>query len=90
MTSSSKFSHEFRQDAFAQIIERAYPVRDVSERLGISAYPLYAWKKKFAKASSGEAENDAELRRLKKERARVSEECDIPKEATAYFARDAK
>ena len=51
----------------------------MSERLGVSAYSLYAWKKRFAKASSGEAEKDAEIRRLKKELARVSEERDILK-----------
>jgi len=100
--SSSKFSDEFKQDAVAQITERGYPVREVSERLGVSAYSLYAWKKKFAKASSGEAEKDAEIRRLKKELARVSEERDILKKGRhwraigpsdngdAYFARDAK
>ena len=81
--SSSKFSEEFKQDAVAQITERGYPVREVSERLGVSAYSLYAWKKKFAKASSGEAEKDAEIRRLKKELARVSEERDIPKKGKA-------
>ena len=87
--SSSKFSDEFKRDAVAQITERGYPVREVSERLGVSPYSLYAWKKKFAKASSGEAEKDTEIRRLKKELARVSEERDILKKATSYFARDA-
>ncbi len=77
--SSSKFSDEFKQDAVAQITERGYPVREVSERLGGSACSLYAWKKKFAKASLGEAEKDAEIRRLKKELARVSEKRDILK-----------
>ena len=33
--SSSKFSDEFKQDAVAQITERGYPVREVSERLGV-------------------------------------------------------
>ena len=51
---------------------------------------LYAWKKKFAKAGSGEAEKDVEIRRLKRELARVAEERDILKKATAYFARDAR
>ena len=60
------------------------------ERLGVSPYSLYAWKKRFAKVSSGEAEKDTEIRRLKRELARVSEERDILKKATAYFARDAK
>ena len=88
--SSNKFSDEFKRDAVTQITERGYPVREVSERLGVSPYSLYAWKKKFAKATSGESEKDAEIRRLKKELARVSEERDILKKATAYFARDAK
>ena len=88
--SSSKFSEEFKRDAVAQITERGYPVREVSERLGVSPYSLYAWKRKFAKASSGEAEKDTEIRRLKRELTRVTEERDILKKATAYFARDAK
>ncbi len=60
--SSNKFSDEFKRDAVAQITERGYPVREVSQRLGVSPYSLYAWKKKFAKASSGEAEKDTEIR----------------------------
>ena len=74
---SSKFSDEFKRDAVAQITERGYPVREVSDRLGVNPYSLCSWKKKFAKASSGEAEKDTEIRRLKKELTRVSEERDI-------------
>lgn len=48
--SSSKLSDEFKREAVAQITERGYPVGDVSERLGGSAYSLYASKKTFAKA----------------------------------------
>lgn len=58
MKVSSKFSDEFKRDAVAQITKRGYPVKEMSERLGISAYPLCGWKKKSAKASSGEAEKD--------------------------------
>jgi transposase len=90
MMSSTKFSDDFKRDAVAQITERGYPVREVSERLGVSAYSLYAWKKKFAKASSGDDKKEAEIRRLKRELLRVTEERDILKKATAYFARDAK
>lgn len=88
--STGKFSDDFKRDAVAQITERGYPVKEVSERLGVSQHSLYAWKRKFAKASTGEAEKDAEIRRLKRELARVTEERDILKKATAYFARDAK
>ncbi len=48
--------------------------------------------KKFSGPSSGKADEDpaAENRRLKRELARVTEERDILKKATAYFARGAK
>ena len=35
-------------------------------------------------------DKDAEIRRLKRELTRVTEERDILKKATAYFAKDAK
>jgi transposase len=41
-------------------------------------------------APSGGDDRDAEIRRLKRELTRVTEERDILKKATAYFARDAK
>ena len=72
-------SDEFKRDAVAQITERGYPVAEVSQRLGVSAHSFYAWKRKFAKASFGETEKDAEIRRLKRELMRVTEERDILK-----------
>ena len=84
------FSDEFKRDAVAQITERGYPVAEVSQRLGVSQHSLYEWKRKFAKARSGDDGKDAEIRRLKSDLARVTEERDILKKATAYFARDAK
>ena len=76
-----------------QIVERGYTVAEVSQRLGVSTHSLYAWKKQFAKPDSGNnTDNDQlhEVRRLKLELARVTEERDILKKATAYFAKDAK
>ena len=85
------FTEDFKRDAVAQITERGYPVAEVSQRLGVSSHSLYAWKKKFSKASgSGDDDQDAEIRRLKRELARMTEERDILKKATAYFAKDAK
>ena len=51
--------------------------KEVSQRLGVSTHSLYAWKRKFAKTVSGETGKDAEIRLLKRELARVSEERDI-------------
>jgi transposase len=89
MMSKVRFNDDFKRDAVAQITERGYPVAEVSQRLGVSQHSLYAWKKKFSQPSGGN-EKDAEIQQLKRELARVTEERDILKKATAYFARDAK
>jgi len=85
----ANFSDDFKRDAVAQISERGYPVAEVSQRLGVSQHSLYEWKKKFSQPSGGD-DKDAEISRLKRELTRVTEERDILKKATAYFARDAK
>ena len=70
----AKFSDDFKRDALVQIIERGYPVAEVSKRLGVSQHSLYAWKKKFSKApGSGCDDKDAEIRRQKREPAKVTE-----------------
>ena len=87
----AKFSDDFKRDAVHQITQRGYPVAEVSRRLGVSTHSLYAWVKKFSKPPSGDDDEQAvEIRRLKRELARVTEERDILKKATAYFAKDAK
>lgn len=85
----ANFSDDYKRDAVRQITERGYPVSEVSKRLGVSTHSLYAWKKQFAEPSEGD-DKDAEIRRLKRELLRVTEERDILKKATAYFAKDAK
>ncbi len=62
---TGNFTDDFKRDAVTQITERRYPAKDVSERLGVSTHALYAWKRKFAKAMSGDTEKYAEIRRLK-------------------------
>jgi transposase len=92
MRGNVKFSDDFKRDAVRQMTERGYPVAEVSQRLGVSQHSLYEWRKKFSKpsASSGEDGLSAEIRQLKRELARVTEERDILKKAAAYFAKDAK
>lgn len=79
-----RFTKKFKQDAVAQVVERGYAVSEVAERLGISTKSLYTWKALFSKpvpVRNSEADLAAELRRLKKELVRVTEERDILKEA---------
>ncbi|MBD3849391.1 IS3 family transposase [Bosea sp. SSUT16] len=85
------FTDDFKRDAVAQITERGYPVAEVSKRLGVSQHSLYAWKRKFSKppASAG-VDQAAEIRRLKAELARVTEERDILKKANRVFRQGCK
>ncbi|MDQ0438816.1 transposase-like protein [Kaistia dalseonensis] len=90
--SKANFTEDFKRDAVVQIIERGYPVAEVAARLGISKYSLYERRKRYGKPAAAARDDDqaAEVRRLKRELQRVTEERDIPKEAAAYFANDAK
>ena len=72
-----------------QITDKGYSVADVSRRIDVSVHSLYAWVKKYGPdAEKHEANNEeqAELKRLRKELQRVTEERDILKKAAAYFA----
>ncbi len=52
--SKSNLSQKFERDAVRQTTERSYPVAEVSQRLGVSQYSLYEWKKKFTTASGNQ------------------------------------
>ena len=93
MNKGIRFTDEFKQDAVAQVVERGYAVSEAAERLGISTKSLYTWKAQFAKSPrdrSEVSEQAAEIKRLKRELARVTEERTILKKATAYFARESQ
>lgn len=76
---TGNFTDDSKRDAVAPITKRGYPGGEGSEGLGVSKHPLYAWIRKFTTAASDGTERDAEIRRLKRELARVSEETDILK-----------
>ena len=83
--STNKFTDEFKRDAVAQVEDRGYPVREVAERLGVSTKSIYTWQRLFSRPAKVVQEVDAqvdEIRRLKRDLARVTEERDILKKAT--------
>jgi len=80
--SANKFTDEFKRDAVAQVEDRGYPVREVAERLGVSTKSIYTWQRLFSRPAKVIQEVDAqadEIRRLKRDLARVTEERDILK-----------
>ena len=88
MSSNRQYTDEFRSEAVKQVLERGFTVVDVAGRIGIPKHTLYGWvqaaKKAACPASPTVAANDsAEVRRLKAELRRVTEERDILKKAAA-------
>jgi transposase len=88
--SGKRYTEEFKIEAVKQVTERGYSTADVAARLGISIHSLYAWEKRYGvpAAEREQRDNDAaEVRRLRAELKRVTEERDILKKAAAYFAK---
>ncbi|OWW20305.1 transposase [Noviherbaspirillum denitrificans] len=63
---------------------------EVAGRLGVTTHSLYQWIKKYSVSAPERAavqDQQSELRRLKAELKRVTEERDILTKAVAYFAK---
>ena len=93
MGNSKQYTDEFRAEAVKQVLERGFTVVDVASRIGIPKHTLYDWvqkAKKAGKAAAGSAlvgTDSAEIRRLKAELRRVTEERDILKKAAVSSTR---
>lgn len=91
--SSKRYPDEFKMEAVKQVTERGHAVVDVAARLGVSQHSLYQWLKTFGVPAAERTEarcQQEEMRRLKAELKRVTEERDILKKAAAYFAKESR
>ena len=90
---TKRYTDTFKLEAVRQVTEGGHGVYDVSNRLGVSSKSLYNWIKAYGPLSSAtqaaRSEQD-EVRRLKAELKRVTQERDILKEAARYFAQESK
>jgi transposase len=95
MGQRQRFTKEFKLEAVRLLKQSGRPAAEVARELGIPRNRLYKW------AAQLEAHQDAsfpgsgrqpapaaELARLRREVARLTEERDILKKAAAYFAKD--
>ena len=91
---NSSYSLEFKQSSVRLAVESEQSIAQTAEELGINTNTLYAWVAKYGQQSKKESEVgdtvEAQLKRLKKENARLRQERDILKKATAYFARETR
>jgi transposase len=88
--SGKRYTEEFKTEAVKQVTERGHAVGEVAARLGVSAWSLGRWLKEREQPAAERLETkeqSEEIRRLKAELRRVTEERDILKKAAAYFAK---
>ena len=93
--SRRKYTREFKLEAVKLVVEQGRTVSDVAKSLGIDRSLLQRWKSQLladgvlAFPGNGKVNpHEQELRELRRELAKVRQERDILKKATAYFARE--
>lgn len=90
---TKRYTDTFKLEAVRQVTEGGHGVYDGSNRLGVSSKSLYDWIKSYGPQSEAtqvaRSEQD-EVRRLKAELKRVTQERDILKGAARYFAQESK
>jgi transposase len=88
------YTAEFRASAVQLANDSDKPIIQVAKDLGINVNTLHTWVGKYSrpKESDKAIRTDEhlydELKRLKKEVARLTEERDLLKKAAAYFAKE--
>ena len=85
------YSEEFRIEAVKQVTNNGYSIADTAERLGVHPDSLRNWIKRLESPEAIQKhkilnESQVEIKKLKKELKRVTEERDILKKAAVYFA----
>ena len=97
-----RYTREFKVSAVKLVNEQGYSIPDAARSLGVDASNVRDWVEKFSSTSSdnggggvgggvlpsGEGALKAELRRLRKENARLLMEREILKKAAAFFAQE--
>jgi transposase len=88
-----RYNEEFKIAAVKQVTENGHSIADVAKRLGITTKSLYNWRDRYgenAQAYQESQSSNEELRKLKAELKRVTEERNILKEAAVFFAGESK
>ena len=95
MTERTRYSREYKEEAVRLVVEQGIPAFQAARDLGINGNMLRRWIREYEAASEGAfpgrgrpRPEQAEIRRLQREVARLKAERDILKKAAAYFAKE--
>ena len=87
-----KYTREFKLSAVKLVNEQGYSIPEAAKSLGVDPSSVRGWVEKFSAeegaAPSGAGALQAELRRLRKENAKLLMEREILKKAAQFFAKE--
>jgi transposase len=86
-----RFTAEFKAEAVRLVAGSGRPLAQIARELGLNEPVLRHWKRQATRVDGSglipdHFAQDEEIRRLRRELLRVTEERDILKKATAFFA----
>lgn len=89
------YPSEFRESAVKLAIESTHPIVQTAKELGINANTLHTWIRQYSCPKESTAMREMnnhidEIKQLKKELARITQERDLLKKAAAYFAKESR
>lgn len=86
------YTSEFKESAVKLAIESDQTIAQTARDLGVNPNTLHTWISKYSKPKTAVERTDEHIydenKRLKKELAKVTQERDLLKKATAYFAKE--
>jgi len=91
------YPSEFKESAVKLAIESNNPIAQTARELGINVNTLHTWIRQYSKPQNTTSTQEREMnyhfdevKQLKKELVKVTQERDLLKKAAAYFAKEFK
>lgn len=88
----NNYPSEFKETAVKIAIEANQPIVHTAKELGVNVNTLHTWISKYSQPKESSMRTTDhhfdEIKQLKKELARVTQERDLLKKAAAYFAKE--
>lgn len=88
---NNTYPSEFKESAVTLALESNRPIAQTARELGINSNTLYSWIDKLSGSEKTKPVDEhlyEENKRLKRELAKITQERDLLKKATAYFAKE--
>ncbi len=88
-----RYPEDFKYSAVEMALQGDQSISELAKELGVYPKTLYGWIHKYKKEhglieQKDQNDLEAEVKRLRKENAKLKMERDILKKATAYFAKE--